>query len=108
MARRRAFSSAAAATVLWATAAFADGQPLPTHCKQNRPPVESAEAAACLAMAHLGEAQLHDGPYQYEARERDDAWQVTIWPAAPNRSGGGWTIEISKRTSAVLGVRVYQ
>jgi len=104
----RAFSAAAAATALSATVAFANGQPLPTHCKDNKPPVESSEAAACLAMAHLGQAQLHDGPYQYEAREREDAWQVTIWPAPPNRLGGGWTIEISKRTSAVLGVRVYQ
>jgi hypothetical protein len=108
MAARRARSFAAAAMALWATAAFASGQPLPDHCKDNKPPVESPEAAACLATAHLGQAQINDGPYQYEAHERDDAWQVTIWPAAPNRLGGGWMIEISKRTGAVLGVRVYQ
>ncbi len=108
MAAKRSLAFAAAATALWATATFASGRPLPEHCKDKKSPVDSPEAAACVAMAHLGEAQIRDGPYQYEARERDDAWQVTIWPAAPNRLGGGWMIEISKRTSAVLGVRVYQ
>ncbi len=74
---RRSLALVAAVTALWATAAFANPQPVPEHCKDNKPPVDSPEAAACVAMAHLGEAQIHDGPYRYEARERDDVWQVT-------------------------------
>jgi len=94
------------ATVLMAAPAAAEWTSLPQVCEPLRLPIATPEAAVCVAIDRVGRKQLDSAPwaYRYNARDSGDTWQVLILPAVSGIRGGDYTVDVQKKTGAVVGV----
>jgi hypothetical protein len=74
-----------------------------------KPPVHDSQQAACYATAYAERHGLrHVHPLAQRVTKGPKVWTVRFADTRPDRSGGGWDVDVDVKTGTVTRFRSYK